>query len=286
MPTETSLSDFALLAPVAAGQQLRVIHGYNDPLPNVKCVIGAPLDHCANQRFGLDLRSNTPLDERILAPLPGRIDWIAENKDCLGIRTRDDLNLTICHFTDVFVSKGQQVSRGAVLGIRRTSWIHLSLDDRHQHPTRPWPAIPFNGNHTIEGESFEPGAELEPNVHVERRFVSTNGSDTGFDCAQFARDLSIPDGAQVSPGATFLKRWQLENCGNTTWNGYQAVRVDGSYGPLSIDVSSIAPDALGEVRTDMTAPSEPGLHRATYQLRGPHGNFGQKFWVEINVTPA
>jgi hypothetical protein len=36
----------------------------------------------------------------------------------------------------------------------------------------------------------------------------------------------------------------------------------------------------------MIAPREPGIHRATYQIKGPRGNFGEKFWVEIDVLPV
>ena len=45
-------ADTVLKAPVSAGITLTVVHGYNDPLPTARCVIGAAADHCGNQQYG------------------------------------------------------------------------------------------------------------------------------------------------------------------------------------------------------------------------------------------
>jgi len=105
----------------------------------------------------------------------------------------------------------------------------------------------------------------------------------GQDCAEFVADINFPDGAPISPGQNFNKGWRLKNCGDTTWGGYQAVRVAGSYGPEFFNVPAVGPGETGELWTGMTAPTTPGRHRATYQLKGSHGNFGEGFWVEIVV---
>jgi alpha-tubulin suppressor-like RCC1 family protein len=102
-------------------------------------------------------------------------------------------------------------------------------------------------------------------------------------CAQFVADLNYPDGTAVNAGASFTKRWQLRNCGDTPWsNDYQAVRTGGSYGPASFAVSAAA-GATVEVAAPFTAPTAPGVHRATYRLQGPGGFFGDPFWVEVRV---
>lgn len=62
----SAISDTQLLAPVSAGQTLTIIHGYNDPLPNEKCVIGSSSDHCQNQRYGLDLKPSDQTKLEIL----------------------------------------------------------------------------------------------------------------------------------------------------------------------------------------------------------------------------
>ncbi|NTV62152.1 MAG: alpha/beta fold hydrolase [Oscillochloris sp.] len=106
-------------------------------------------------------------------------------------------------------------------------------------------------------------------------------------CARFLASLTYPDGTQVTAGQTFAKRWRLENCGTAKWvDGYQAVRISGDYGPASFTVNAEA-GATVEVSASFTAPSRPGIYRATYRLQGPDGPFGDPFWVEVEVvTPS
>ncbi|MHC4091443.1 MAG: glycoside hydrolase domain-containing protein, partial [Planctomycetota bacterium] len=165
---------YALLAPVSAGQKLTVVHGYNDPLPGETCIIGKGPDHCANQKYGLDLRPSDLSDLKILAPLPGKVGWVGGG--CLGLTTEDSLNLNVCHFGSFSVKVGQQVERGAVLGNRNTSWIHLSLDDRYRSASRP--PVPFSGAHTFEGTSLPPLADSQRNQYYGRSFTSTNGGSS------------------------------------------------------------------------------------------------------------
>ena len=204
----------AVLAPVFRGQTLTVLNGYNDPLPGEACNIGGGgADHCANQKYGLDLvpsvqatgmlaaqsserTSAAPGDERILAPLPGRIAWISG--DCLGIRTRDDLNLNVCHFARFAVALDDEVARGAVLGTRSTSWIHLSLDDRYRDLSMP--PVPFTGAHKLEGLSLEPGPDDQRNQHAGVSFSSTNVA--GFQVLA-GEDRSGAEGTLVSFSGSF-----------------------------------------------------------------------------------
>ena len=176
-PALAQISDVTLLAPTSSGQQLQVIHGYNDPLPSENCAIGSASDHCNNQRYGLDLKPSDQDKLEILAPLPGKIGWGGNGTtlDCLGITTQDNLNLTICHFGTFSVQQFDTVQRGQVLGTRRTNWIHISLDDRGKNP---WQPIPFNGVHAIEGRDLNPPANeaSDRDVHRNEVLVSTNGA--------------------------------------------------------------------------------------------------------------
>ena len=162
----------ALLAPVASGQTVKVVHGYNDPLPSENCVIGTNSDHCNNQRYGLDFTPSNQNLQEVLAPTSGKIAWTSG--DCLGIRTLDDYNLTICHFGQFLKAVNDQVSRGTVLGTRSTSWIHLSMDDRYRHSSKP--PIPFDNTHTIEGVSFAPptNENTDRNTHLNEIITSSN----------------------------------------------------------------------------------------------------------------
>src|SRR5947209_2791869 len=83
------------------------------------------------------------------------------------------------------------------------------------------------------------------------------------DCARFQSDVNYPDGTTVSPGQTFNKGWRLSNCGNTTWSGYQAVRVSGNYGPTSFGIPTTSPGQTATISTDITAPTSAGTYRAT-----------------------
>src|SRR3990172_7740554 len=278
----TPPGDVALLAPVSRGQTLVVVHGYNDPIPGEPCVIGGGgADHCSNQKYGLDLNPSRQAELEILAPLPGRIAWISG--DCMGIRTRDDLNLNVCHFGRFDLGVGDEVSRGAVLGARSTSWIHLSLDDRYRDSSRP--PVPFNGTHRIEGLSFDPQADTVRNQHAGASFTSTNAALAGSgDCSRLVADLNFPDGTAVSPGQSIRKGWRLENCGDTSWTGFTAVKTSGVFGPATFEVPETAPGATTDVFVNFTAPTVPGTHRATYRLLGSRGQFGASFWIEIVVT--
>jgi hypothetical protein len=116
--------------------------------------------------------------------------------------------------------------------------------------------------------------------------VQVNNPDPApSDCAQNIVAVTYPDGTEVEAGVTFDKIWQLENCGSTTWgSGYQAVRVEGSFGPAAFNVSGAS--GLVEIGSEMTAPTTLGLNKATYQLQGPTGFFGPQFWVEIKVVTS
>ncbi len=200
------VGDVALLAPVSRGQTLSVSHGYNDPLPGEPCNIGGGgADHCDNQKYGLDLVPSEQTDLRILAPLPGRIAWISGG--CLGMLTRDNLNLNVCHFSSVSAALNDEVGRGAVLGTRSTSWIHLSLDDRYRDSSKP--PVAFNGAHTLEGRSVDPGPDDQRNQHLGVTFTSTNGP------GQLA-DLLVDDISFSSPpavGVQTIATARLRNIG-------------------------------------------------------------------------
>ncbi|MBP1464367.1 carboxypeptidase regulatory-like domain-containing protein [Candidatus Chloroploca sp. M-50] len=109
--------------------------------------------------------------------------------------------------------------------------------------------------------------------------------DGGSTCARFVSDGNYPDGTVVNPGQVFEKRWRLLNCGPASWNGYQAERISGDYGPATFPVSGAA-GATIDVSATFTAPLTLGTYRATYKLRGPQGLFGDAFWVEVRVRPG
>jgi hypothetical protein len=176
----------ALLAPVAKGVTLTVIHGYNDPPYNQQnpeaCSIATVRDHCANQQFGLDMTPGPGWDKKILAPAPGTPKAFVRGAGgpCLLFTLDDGLNLNICHFdsqrTDLL---GKHVERGTVLGTAATSWLHLSLDARPKQCTGGWTNQPsyycpieFVSPHTLEGKSLP--SDGSANQWKNTSFVSSN----------------------------------------------------------------------------------------------------------------
>jgi hypothetical protein len=97
------------------------------------------------------------------------------------------------------------------------------------------------------------------------------------DCMQFIADLTIPDGLRVELGQELEKVWRVANCGQSTWDGYRAVRVRGDFGPASFEVPRTPPGAELDLRVRLQAPTELGEHQATYRLEGPGGQFGEMF---------
>jgi hypothetical protein len=114
--------------------------------------------------------------------------------------------------------------------------------------------------------------------------ITVEGEPITNDCSRFISDVTIPDDTVVAPGETVQKTWQLENCGDTTWNSYRAVRIDGTFGPESFDVSSVSPGERADIGVEITVPTEPGTHKATYKLEGPRGQFGTNFFIQVTVS--
>jgi hypothetical protein len=75
------------------------------------------------------------------------------------------------------------------------------------------------------------------------------------------------------------------NSGTKTWDTtYHATKIDGQYGPDTIELASVvAPGSNTDITGDFTAPASSGTYKATYQMDGPNGLFGDPFWVEIVV---
>jgi hypothetical protein len=114
--------------------------------------------------------------------------------------------------------------------------------------------------------------------------LPTASTASAADCQEFVADVTVPDGVPVWPGQVLDKVWRVRNCGDTTWDGYRAVRTQGDYGPPWFDVPTTAPGATADILVGVQAPTSPGCQRVTYQLEGPSGRFGSGFYVEVLVT--
>jgi len=125
--------------------------------------------------------------------------------------------------------------------------------------------------------------------------VTVTVPPSSCDKAQFIRDVTIPDGTVLAPGATFTKTWRLKNVGSCAWStSYQLVFFSGEQ--MGAPASAAFPKnvAVGEtvdISVNMTAPSAAGSYRGFWMFKNASGAlFGigaqanKPWWVDIRVS--
>ena len=82
------------------------------------------------------------------------------------------------------------------------------------------------------------------------------------DRAIFVKDVTIPDGTVLAPGAAFTKIWKLQNAGTSTWaSSFSLAWVSGEQMGGTTPVSlgqSVAPGQQIDVSVNLVAPVNPG----------------------------
>ncbi|NWG08280.1 MAG: hypothetical protein HXY35_16515 [Chloroflexi bacterium] len=114
------------------------------------------------------------------------------------------------------------------------------------------------------------------------------------DAALFVKDVTIPDGTQIEPGASFTKTWRLRNIGTCTWSGYSLVFDSGeSMNGSPNAIGTVGPGQEVDVSVSFTVPvSFSGTVRSYWRLRNASGVLlpvqngyqGKSFFVEIKVA--
>ncbi|HLO33086.1 MAG TPA: NBR1-Ig-like domain-containing protein [Anaerolineales bacterium] len=116
------------------------------------------------------------------------------------------------------------------------------------------------------------------------------------DQAAFIKDVTIPDGSQITPGAAFTKTWRLRNAGVCTWSNYQLIfdsgDLMGATSPQTIPTVDPGEDA--DLSINFTAPLTPGSYRSYWRVRNASGVLlpvlggtqGRTFFVDIKVVVA
>ncbi len=115
------------------------------------------------------------------------------------------------------------------------------------------------------------------------------------DQAQFVKDVNIPDGSQLAPGAAFTKTWRLSNAGVCTWSGYSLIFDSGELmGGTAQTIGTVSPGQDVDVSVNFTAPTTPGSYRSYWRIRNSSGVLlpvlggtrGQSFFVDIKVVSS
>jgi len=100
-------------------------------------------------------------------------------------------------------------------------------------------------------------------------------------------DVTIPDGAPVTPGQEFVKTWKIKNTGICTWGeDYQLIfsysspaneDMDGQPVPLA---ALVEPGQEVEVSVNFLAPTTPGTYTGYWQMVNSKGiPFGKKEYI-------
>lgn len=114
------------------------------------------------------------------------------------------------------------------------------------------------------------------------------------DWVAFIKDVTIPDGTQLSTGEVFTKTWRLQNRGTCTWTpDYMLVYTSGD--PMGSTMAvrlpgNVSPGQSVDVSVTLTAPASSGHYIGYWMLRNPSGVlFGsgnranEAFYVEIKT---
>jgi hypothetical protein len=112
--------------------------------------------------------------------------------------------------------------------------------------------------------------------------------------AGFVQDVTIVDGAHLSPNESFNKTWRLKNMGSCVWTmDYTLVFHEGD--PMENQngvrlAQAVEPGQMIDLSVPLVAPGEVGFYEGYWMLRDPEGErfgIGKKgdiaFWVKIQV---
>lgn len=115
------------------------------------------------------------------------------------------------------------------------------------------------------------------------------------DAAAFVTDVTVPDGTEFLPGATFRKTWRIRNIGTCTWSTAYSIVFDGGNAMNAAAAyalpGTVAPGATADISVDFTAPNATGDYTSNWKLRNAAGEkFGlgaagnNPFWAKIKVV--
>lgn len=117
---------------------------------------------------------------------------------------------------------------------------------------------------------------------------SPYSSAGGCDNAAYVADVTVADGTELAPGATFTKTWELVNTGSCTWNKNYSISfisgesMDGSETEIN---QRVAPGQSADISVLLTAPDDTGTYTGYWGLTNAGGtSFGEDFYVLITVS--
>ena len=105
----------------------------------------------------------------------------------------------------------------------------------------------------------------------------------------YVKDVTIPDGTQMTPGQSFTKTWLVSNTGTCAWeSGFTFNVVSGdSMGGTAVTLNQrVEAGGQYEFLIPMVAPTnKTGKLTGYWQLSDANGSFfGDQVYVEINIS--
>lgn len=131
---------------------------------------------------------------------------------------------------------------------------------------------------------------VPPGVTVDPATLRPTATPPCDDSLSFLTDLTIPDGSDVTAGATMDKRWEVQNSGTCNWTEDYSLRLIAG-----VDLGTQPEQALYPARSGMRAvirmvfqaPIEPGSYRSAWQAYTPSGEaFGDPIYIDFVVSTA
>jgi hypothetical protein len=118
--------------------------------------------------------------------------------------------------------------------------------------------------------------------------VTGGGQSSSCYALAFVRDVTIPDGTQMTPGQSFTKTWLVSNTGSCAWESGFIFNVVGgnSMGGVAVTLNQrVEPGRQYEFSVPMIAPTNAsGEVTGTWRLADANGSFfGDGVFVQINV---
>jgi hypothetical protein len=107
--------------------------------------------------------------------------------------------------------------------------------------------------------------------------------------AAFVRDVSIPDNAVMTPGAKFIKTWEIKNTGTCTWTAPFAltyIKGQALSEARTVPMTGTVSGKVARISVEMTSPDKPGTYRSDWQMCAGSQCFGPALYVQIVVRAA
>jgi hypothetical protein len=105
----------------------------------------------------------------------------------------------------------------------------------------------------------------------------------------YLRDLTIPDGSNVTPGQLIEKEWQVQNSGSCGWDQRYRLKLMSGDAMGANALQPLYPARPGTqvtLRIVFTAPQTAGLYACQWRAVDPDGlPFGDAFYMQISVAP-